>query len=77
MRWRTGSTSRSRREPWLTRRIRDINGALGHAVDALLTWRERAAMRRQLLMLDDRLLRDIGITRLDAQNEADKPFWRV
>ena len=48
-----------------------------YAVDALLTWRERAQMRRQLLMLDDRLLKDIGISRLEAMHEAEKPFWRV
>ena len=72
-----GLTSRSLREPWLARAIRGVNAALEHTVDALLTWHERGKMRRQLLTLDDRLLRDIGITRLDAQNEADKPFWRV
>jgi uncharacterized protein YjiS (DUF1127 family) len=25
--------------------------------------------------MDDRLLRDIGIDRLDARREADRPFW--
>jgi uncharacterized protein YjiS (DUF1127 family) len=65
------------REPWLARAWRSLDAALQHAVDAILTWRERVRTRRQLLMLDDRLLKDIGITRLDAQGEAEKPFWRV
>ncbi|KPQ22556.1 MULTISPECIES: DUF1127 domain-containing protein [unclassified Halomonas] len=32
--------------------------------------------RRQLLALDDRLLEDIGITRVQAQKEGHKPFWQ-
>jgi len=39
-------------------------------------WRRRARSRRELLALDDRMLKDIGITRIDAQREAAKPFWR-
>ena len=42
----------------------------------LLLWHERARQRRQLLELDDDMLRDIGITRADAVGEAGKPFWR-
>ena len=39
-------------------------------------WRIHARSRRELLALDDRMLKDIGITRIDAQREAAKPFWR-
>jgi uncharacterized protein YjiS (DUF1127 family) len=69
--------TRSSREPWLATAWRSLDTVLQHAVDVILTWRERVRTRRQLLMLDDRLLKDIGITRLDAQGEAEKPFWRV
>jgi uncharacterized protein YjiS (DUF1127 family) len=65
------------REPWLAHAWRTLNAAALRAVDTILTWHERARMRHQLLMLDDRLLRDIGITRVEARNEAEKPFWRV
>jgi uncharacterized protein YjiS (DUF1127 family) len=65
------------REPWLLRAWTTLNRTIEHAVDTILTWHERAKTRRQLLMLDDRLLRDIGITRLDARGEADKPFWQA
>jgi len=39
-------------------------------------WIERARQRKALAALDDRQLRDIGITRLDAARECGKPFWR-
>lgn len=58
---------------WLLRLIRR---ALRAALERLLLWHERAAQRRQLLMMDDRMLKDIGLTRADIDAEADKPFWR-
>ena len=36
----------------------------------------RARQRRAVGELDDRLLKDIGITRAQALGEAGKPFWR-
>jgi len=36
----------------------------------------RARERAHLAELDERMLRDMGITRLDVAGEADKPFWR-
>jgi uncharacterized protein YjiS (DUF1127 family) len=46
---------------------------------AMLTWvvecRERAAQRRRLALLDDRLLRDIGLSRTDVAAECGKWFW--
>jgi uncharacterized protein YjiS (DUF1127 family) len=50
---------------------------LRRGLDALRLWRERARGRQQLRTLDDHLLRDIGLTRLQAEAEADKPFWRA
>ena len=35
----------------------------------------RARTRRRLRELEPLMLRDIGITRLDAEFEASKPFW--
>ncbi len=31
--------------------------------------------RRRLTTLDDHILRDIGLTRAQAQAEADRPIW--
>ena len=50
---------------------------LRRGLDTLRLWRERARGRQQLRTFDDHLLRDIGITRLQAEAEADKPFWRA
>jgi len=45
---------------------------------ALLTeWRDRARSRRELWALDDRELWDMGVTRMEADNEANKPFWEA
>ena len=38
--------------------------------------KDRAAERRQLARLDDRMLRDIGIDTASAQYEAPKRFWQ-
>ena len=42
---------------------------------ALLRWHELAQQRRRLLSLDDRMLKDIGITRAEAMREGTRPFW--
>jgi uncharacterized protein YjiS (DUF1127 family) len=47
------------------------------AVTFFQLWRERAQGRRQLVKLDDHLLRDIGVSRYDAEMEFNKPFWQA
>jgi uncharacterized protein YjiS (DUF1127 family) len=42
----------------------------------IVLWRERAQQRQGLASLDARLLRDIGISRSEAEHECKKPFWR-
>ncbi|MBP2228238.1 DUF1127 domain-containing protein [Azospirillum agricola] len=39
-------------------------------------WRQRIVTRRELGRLDERMLQDIGFSRLDADQEMSKPFWR-
>jgi uncharacterized protein YjiS (DUF1127 family) len=39
-------------------------------------WRRRAQERQLLAAMSERDLRDIGLTSLDAIQEASKPFWR-
>lgn len=52
-------------------------GALLRGFDKLVVaWRERQRQRFALSNLDDRLLRDIGVSREDAKIETTKPFWR-
>jgi uncharacterized protein YjiS (DUF1127 family) len=38
-------------------------------------WAARRRERLALAEMDERLLRDIGIDRLTARFEAEKPFW--
>jgi uncharacterized protein YjiS (DUF1127 family) len=40
------------------------------------TWRRRVRGRRELALMSDHSLRDIGLTRYDAVQEIRKPFWR-
>jgi uncharacterized protein YjiS (DUF1127 family) len=58
-------------------RARGAGLRLRHSLDTLRLWRERVRGRQQLRTFDDHLLRDIGITRLQAEAEAHKPFWRA
>jgi uncharacterized protein YjiS (DUF1127 family) len=39
-------------------------------------WIERSRQRDVLARLDDRALRDVGITRAEVARECEKPFWR-
>jgi len=55
---------------------RPPRNALVGIVDTLLAWQERANARHHLSELDAYLLRDMGISRLEAAHEAAKPFWR-
>ncbi len=45
-------------------------------LDRIDVWQARSAQRRRLASLDDRILKDIGISRCDAEAEIRKPFWR-
>ena len=42
----------------------------------LRLWWQRSRERRQLALLTDRDLHDLALTRIDAQREARKPFWK-
>lgn len=39
-------------------------------------WADRRRSRRHLAELSDHQLRDIGVNRREALNEALKPFWK-
>lgn len=40
-------------------------------------WRERARQRRALAHLDERLLRDIGLSPADVHDELHKAPWQM
>lgn len=39
-------------------------------------WQARSRQRKHLASLDDRMLKDIGLTADDVRRECAKPFWR-
>ncbi len=53
-----------------------VRSRLLHALVALESWLDRHHQRQSLLELDDHMLRDIGISRIDAEAEARKHFWQ-
>ena len=54
-----------------------LHGAIRKALVTLRIWHWRARTRRQLLTLGDRMLADIGVSRVDASREAAKHFWQA
>ncbi len=56
--------------------FRDIGPMIAWTAERLADWQSRRTSRRRLIALDDRLLKDIGISRRDAEQEYRKPFWR-
>ncbi len=48
---------------------------IARAVQTALTFAEIARSRRALRRLDDHLLRDIGLTRHEAEALASQPIW--
>jgi uncharacterized protein YjiS (DUF1127 family) len=49
---------------------------LRRALVLLDTWRQHLRDRRALALMDERSLRDLGLTRYEALREVRKPFWR-
>lgn len=41
----------------------------------LKRWRQLARERRQLALLDDAALKDLGLSRADILQESERPFW--
>ena len=55
---------------------RGLSGFLSGVCATMRKWRQRKNGRLELARLDERMLRDIGLTRVDADYEINKPFWR-
>ena len=69
--WSRRFTSPTRR-----RAGRPLGAGLGALADWLSGCAERARQRRALARLDDRLLRDVGLSPADVRQETHRPPWR-
>lgn len=49
---------------------------VGRLAAAIRLWHRRIREREALAGMNDRELRDIGVSRMDALGELAKPFWR-
>ena len=54
---------------------RRLRAAAEGVVATFAEWRRRRRGRIQLALLDDHMLRDIGLSRAEAWYEINKPFW--
>jgi uncharacterized protein YjiS (DUF1127 family) len=53
-----------------------VRRLLADLSETLGDWIERAQTRRALAELDERLLRDVGLTTEQARRESSMPFWQ-
>jgi uncharacterized protein YjiS (DUF1127 family) len=60
----------------IVRLRRELLRHLLAASQTIFTWIERSRQRRQLAALSDHSLKDLNISRADAEAEYRKRFWR-
>ena len=53
------------------------NGFVTRLSDVLISWLDRSRQRRHLAELDDRMLRDIGLSRGEVETEVSRRFWHT
>ncbi len=61
---------------WLYPRIQCVERRVRRLLRLPAVWYARASARRALASLDERALKDIGVSKVDVTYEASKPFWR-
>lgn len=54
-----------------------VKAVIRRLLETIDVWRRRMMERRRLALLDDRMLKDIGIDRHDVREELEKPFWKA
>ncbi len=56
--------------------VRRIEEASNKVSKVLKVWSARSTDRRQLAMMNERMLTDIGLNRADVAAEVNKYFWQ-
>lgn len=57
--------------------LSDLGAPLSGPIAVLRAWLRRRHDRRDLLRLDNHMLRDIGLDRSRVDEIASRPFWRA
>ena len=57
--------------------LRGVGRGAAWLLEVVLVWQDRSNQRLLLRQLSDAALKDIGVSRLDAEREASKPFWQA
>lgn len=57
-------------------RFDDVLRVVDDVIRMAMDWNQRQRQRRHLAAMDDRMLKDIGVSAADAAREVGKPFWR-
>jgi uncharacterized protein YjiS (DUF1127 family) len=66
----------SRNRPRQHNGLAPLIEAWDHLASTVHEWRRRSRERAELTALDDKMLKDIGLSRADAEFLGNKPFWR-
>ena len=56
---------------------RSVASGIGRTIAFIFESLERQRTRRDLASLDDRMLRDIGLSRYEVEMELRRPWWRA
>lgn len=57
------------------RALAKIRRVMVKCLNSIVVWQDRAEQRQALSELNERMLKDIGVSNVDAYKEARKPFW--
>ncbi len=57
------------------RAVEKVRRFIVKMLNLIVVWQERNEQRHALGALDERMLKDIGVSGADAHKEARKPFW--
>ena len=56
--------------------VESVENVFALVTGTIKTWVRRSNDRRQLAMMNERLLNDIGLSRIDLDREIAKYFWQ-
>jgi uncharacterized protein YjiS (DUF1127 family) len=73
----TVSTADSSWRQWLRKGLALLVADTRSLFGLLVIWQKRSRQRFELATLDERTLKDLGISRAERDWEVAKPFWRV